>query len=84
MKYYFEDGKYTVEFNESTGRLSAFRHGQPWRDIQGDGLILAMLQEVDKLCSKNVRCKSPYQTCKIYGYQPTGGQSTVSRPPGNE
>jgi hypothetical protein len=47
MKHSFCDNKYTVSF--INGRLSATRHDLPWRDLVGDGLVLAMLQEVDTL-----------------------------------
>lgn len=40
------DGKYTVTFYKN-GELSASRHGQEcWRNLTGDGLVLAMLQEI--------------------------------------
>lgn len=39
----YDDGKYTVIFDD--GRLYALRHGEPWRDLTGDKLVLAMLQE---------------------------------------
>jgi hypothetical protein len=42
------DGKYTVR-QDASGRLTALRYGQPWRDCVGDGLILALAQEVQNL-----------------------------------
>lgn len=47
MKRNFDGGKYTVTFDEQTGRLSALRNGEPWRDLAGDKLVLSMLQRVD-------------------------------------
>lgn len=48
MKHNFYGGKYTVEFDEQTGALSALRYGEPWqRDLAGDKLLLSMLQAVD-------------------------------------
>lgn len=44
----FGDGKYTVIFHES-GRMEALRNGEPWQDLTGNGLILAMLQDFDFL-----------------------------------
>lgn len=41
------DGKYTIVFED--GKLSALRYGEPWRDLVGDGMVLAMLQEIDFL-----------------------------------
>jgi hypothetical protein len=49
MKHSFLDGKYEVLFDEKTGRLRALRYGETWRDLDGDGLVLAMLQEVNQL-----------------------------------
>lgn len=41
------DGKYEV-WQEPDGRLLATRNGQPWRDITGDGLILALVQALSQ------------------------------------
>ncbi|PPD55292.1 MAG: hypothetical protein CTY12_01415 [Methylotenera sp.] len=41
------DGKYTIIYED--GRLSALRYGEPWRDLVGDGMVLAMLQEINFL-----------------------------------
>lgn len=41
------DGKYTVIFKD--GHLRALRYGKEWRDCTGDGLILALIQEIDTL-----------------------------------
>ncbi len=50
MIHKFADGKYTVIFEGS--QLRAERHGTPWRSLSGDGMVLAMLQEVDDLKAK--------------------------------
>lgn len=42
------DGKYTV-LQDEFGRLSALRYGEQWRNCVGDGLVLALAQEVRKL-----------------------------------
>lgn len=42
------DGKYTVK-QDASGRLTALRYGEPWRDCVGDGLICALAYEVDSL-----------------------------------
>jgi len=44
----FDDGKYTLRHSNGTN-LKALRHGEPWRDLTGDGMVLAMLQEVETL-----------------------------------
>lgn len=46
------DGKYTILFNEATGEFKALRHGEPWRNLAGDKLILTLmykLQRADEL-----------------------------------
>lgn len=47
MRHDFEDGKYTV-INDNGG-LVALRHGEQWRDLNGDKLVCSMLLEVDAL-----------------------------------
>lgn len=42
-----EDGKYTVIFLDDGG-VSAMRNGQFWRNLNGDNLVLALAQELDK------------------------------------
>jgi hypothetical protein len=42
------DGKYTVK-QDATGRLTALRYGEPWRDCCGDGLIYTLAAEVETL-----------------------------------
>ena len=41
-------GKYTV-IQDEKGHVRALRHGEEWRDCTGDGLILALAQEVEHL-----------------------------------
>lgn len=40
--------KYTVIHDNGIG-LRAERYGEPWRDLTGDGLVLAMAQEIESL-----------------------------------
>jgi hypothetical protein len=40
------DGKYTVIL-ENDGKLRAERYNQPWRECVGDGLILALAQDIE-------------------------------------
>jgi len=42
------DGKYTIILNNK-GELRALRYGNEWRDCCGDGLILALAQEIYEL-----------------------------------
>lgn len=43
-----EKGKYTV-LHEDGANFRALRHGEPWRDLTGDGLVLAMAYEIERL-----------------------------------
>lgn len=42
------DGKYTF-IQEHSGRCYALRYGDSWRDCTGDGLMLALAQEIEEL-----------------------------------
>lgn len=51
-----DDGKYTVvyEIKETPngGRNTAFyalRYGRPWRDLLGDGMVLALVHRIEEL-----------------------------------
>lgn len=50
----FAGGKYTVVHNNGVA-LRALRYGEPWRDLSGDGLVLAMAQEVEDLKAELVK-----------------------------
>lgn len=52
-----EDGKYTV-IHYNGDDLHALRHGEPWRDLTGDGLVLAMANEVSSLRSTEAMMKA--------------------------
>lgn len=53
-----DNGKYTLPLDDS-GRLIALRYGEPWRDLVGDKLVLALAQEVEKLrIELNLLCLS--------------------------
>lgn len=54
------DNKYTVMFDEKTGELKALRYKEEWQDLSGNGLILAMLQEVHEL-RKNLKLFREYK-----------------------
>ncbi len=45
-----DNGKYTV-LHEHGMNLRALRYGEPWRDLTGNGLILALVQEIEQLKS---------------------------------
>jgi hypothetical protein len=42
------DGKYTVEHEDGAG-ICALRYGEEWRDLVGDGLVLALVQRIEEL-----------------------------------
>lgn len=42
------DAKYTVVLSNE-GRLTALRHGRPWRECIGDTLILTLAQDIETL-----------------------------------
>lgn len=43
-----KDGKYTVVLR-SDGAMHALRHGEPWRDLVGDKMVMAMAHEIMEL-----------------------------------
>ena len=43
-----EQGKYIIEYIDDVG-LQARRYGEPWRDLTGDKLVLALVQRVEAL-----------------------------------
>lgn len=43
-----EGGKYIVK-HENGANLRAERYGEPWRDLCGDGLVLALVQRIETL-----------------------------------
>lgn len=45
------DGKYELIFNN--GSFKALRHGKEWRDLLGDGMVLALFQRIQEL---EVKC----------------------------
>lgn len=42
------DGKYTIQ-HEDGANLRALRHGEPWRELTGDGMVLALVQRIEEL-----------------------------------
>lgn len=43
-----DDGKYTIQ-HENGANLRCLRYGQPWRDLTGDKMVLAMADEIERL-----------------------------------
>lgn len=57
-----DNGKYSI-LHENGSNLRALRNGEPWQDLQGSGLVLAMAQEIEELREKLSRA---YRPCKLY------------------
>jgi len=49
QKIELQDGKYTHILDEDNGGQKALRHGKRWRDLTGDGLVLALAQRIYEL-----------------------------------
>ena len=47
-KITLEGGKYVVQ-HKNGAEFEAFRHGEKWRDLTGDGLVLALVQRIGAL-----------------------------------
>ena len=58
MRKDYENGKYTIVFDESTGALYALRYGEYWKDLSGDKLIYQMLAEHLQVLEHNERLLS--------------------------
>ena len=54
----FCDGKYTVIYDFSTGQSECLRYGQPWRQLVGDKMVLAMFDRVVELQAENAALKA--------------------------
>jgi hypothetical protein len=46
------DGKYTVIYDFDTGQSECLRYGEPWRDLCGDKMVLALFDEIVELREK--------------------------------
>jgi hypothetical protein len=61
-----EDGKYQIRLSDVSRQepyvFEALRHGEPWRDLIGDKLSLALVHEIVRLREANAvlekRCRS--------------------------
>lgn len=41
-------GKYTIQ-HDNGANFKALRYGEEWRDLTGDGLVLALVQRIEEL-----------------------------------
>ena len=46
------DGKYTIIYDFATGQSECLRHGQPWRQLVGDKMVLACFDEIVRLSAE--------------------------------
>lgn len=60
----FCDGKYTVIYDFSTGQSECLRYGQPWRQLVGDKMVLAMFDRVVELQAENAALKAELAAAK--------------------
>ena len=58
MQKDYDNGKYTVIFDESTGAMYALRYGEYWKDLSGDKLIYWMLVDHLRALDRNKRLLS--------------------------
>lgn len=65
-----EGGKYEVRHSNGTG-LRALRYGQPWRDMTGDGLVLALVHRIEELEARPI---------PMVLYCPSCGQQHIDAP----
>lgn len=47
-----DDGKYEIIFEPNPHRFVALRNGEPWRNLTGDKMILAMLAALDAMTAE--------------------------------
>lgn len=52
VKLEVADGKYTLVFDEATGKFYCLRYGEPWRDLVGDKMVLSLFYRIKELESK--------------------------------
>lgn len=58
------DGKYTVVYDLSIGRSECLRYGEPWKDLCGDKMTLAMFDRIVELESENKKFRGALEVCR--------------------
>lgn len=48
IKLELQDGKYTI-YHQNGENFRCLRYGKPWRNLVGDGMVLALVQEIERL-----------------------------------
>ncbi len=46
------DGKYTLIYNSENSEFKCLRYGKEWRNLVGDGMILSLFFEIQRLKEK--------------------------------
>ena len=70
------DGKYTIVYNDGCDgkpcNFKALRYGEDWRDLIGDGMILALIhhiqhqeEKIKELEDKNLKLEVDYVSLKV-------------------
>lgn len=68
----FEGGKYTV-IHENGCNFKALRYGEEWRDLVGDGLVLAIVQEHEDVLVENQRLRQALKQIIEIEFEQYGG-----------
>ena len=56
------DGKYEIRHADGRG-LRALRYGEPWRDLAGDNLVLALVQRIEELQAAREKAEPVCAVC---------------------
>ena len=70
------DGKYTVIYDFDTGQSECLRYGEPWRDLCGDKIVLALFDTIVELRTKveqlehAIKCAEEYAINDPEEYKP--------------
>ncbi len=57
------DGKYTIKLSDDGRIFTCDRYGEPWRDLCGDGMVLALVQRVLDLQEEVAGLRAALRTC---------------------
>lgn len=74
------DGKYSIAKIDGAGALSAFRYGEPWRDLTGDKFVGALFDEIVALREQlaKPRCEAVEPAPKPASNSPVAVQFVVT------
>lgn len=69
MRQDYDDGKYTVIFDDKTGKLEALRNGAPWQDLSGNKLVYCMLSAHAASQAEVARLRGALKAEYLRGYE---------------